>query len=259
MTFKADLFKLIKLKTTYICMILTIIFSSITVISSYKANSYMALGLQNALGTNCVHVTSMKNIIFQMMHSTDLIIMFLIIMCSVFWISEFDIGTIKLQIMNTKSRSNLLLSKYMTILFTSTLLYFIYLVTSVVTGLFFFKLEPIVNIAQTFKICIFQIVMLSLIISIVMLLSLLIRHKTILITLLFIYPIISGIILMIASQLVDEKTVNFLVNSEPLTLFTTFGINEIFIVQPYRIIFIGLISMLFIGISTIIFKNIEVR
>lgn len=95
MNIKADFFRFLKNKINLFLLALSSFFAVLTFMVSSNAKRPITVVIQNLLATNRSYPTSSKNALLEMLHSADMVLLFMLYLIYSFWLSDFDNGRVK--------------------------------------------------------------------------------------------------------------------------------------------------------------------
>lgn len=140
----------------------------------------------------------------------------------------------------------------------TTVFYFMYLIASFVCTYFIFGVHVSTSILEIIRTIAFQLIIIFLLLSISFPLIFVLKNTHIIITCLFLYPVVIQLLFILIKPLVNEGILNKIAEFEPLVLFSSFGIN-----QSLSYIQVSSFSLLliftFLIIGNFLFRRSELR
>lgn len=133
-----------------------------------------------------------------------------------------------------------------------------YLIASFVCTYFIFGVHVSTSILEIIRTIAFQLIIIFLLLSISFPLIFVLKNTHIIITCLFLYPVVIQLLFILIKPLVNEGILNKIAEFEPLVLFSSFGIN-----QSLSYIQVSSFSLLliftFLIIGNFLFRRSELR
>ncbi len=258
MNIKADFFRFLKNKINLFLLALSSFFAVLTFMVSSNSKRPITVVIQNLLATNRSYPTSSKNALLEMLHSADMILLFMLYLIYSFWLSDFDNGRVKQLFLASGDRFGIYFRKVVTIFLMTTVFYFMYLIASFVCTYFIFGVHVSTSILEIIRTIAFQLIIIFLLLSISFPLIFVLKNTHIIITCLFLYPVVIQLLFILIKPLVNEGILNKIAEFEPLVLFSSFGIN-----QSLSYIQVSSFSLLliftFLIIGNFLFRRSELR
>lgn len=258
MSIKADFFRFIKNKKNLFLLAISSFLAVLTFVVSSNAKRPVTVILQNLLATNRSYPTSSSNALLEMLHSADMVLLFMLYLIYSFWLSDFDNGRVKQLFLASGNRFGIYVRKLITIFLMTTIFYFIYFVASFVCTYFIFGAPVPISISEIMRTIAFQLIIIFLLLSISFPLIFILKNTHIIITCLFLYPVVIQLLFILIKPIVNEETLNKIAEFEPLVLFSNFGVNHSFSYIQVSSISLLLI-FIFLIIGNFLFKRSELR
>lgn len=258
MNVKADFFRFFKNKRNLFLLALSSFLAVITFIVSSNAKRPVTVVLQNLLATNNSYPTSSHNALLEMLHSADMVLLFMLYLVYSFWLSDFDNGRIKQLFLATGSRFGIYMRKIIAVFLMTALFYFMYLIASFVISAFIFGISVPTSISELVRIIVFQLITIFFLLSISFPLIFILKNTHIIITCLFLYPVVIQLLFVLVKPIVNETTLDKIAEFEPLVLFSNLGMNHsLSFVQVSSFILLLIFVFLFLG--NLLFKRSELK
>lgn len=258
MSLKADFFRFIKNKKNLFLLAISAFLAILTFAVSNNTKRPITVILQNLLATNRSYPTSSNNALLEMLHSADMVLLFMLYLIYSFWLSDFDNGRVKQLFLASGDRFGIYLRKVVTIFLMTTIFYFMYLIASFVCTYFIFGVHIPTSISEIIRTIAFQLIIIFLLLSISFPLIFILKNTHIIITGLFLYPVVIQLLFILIKPIVNKETLNKIAEFEPLVLFSNFGINHSLSYIQVSSVSLLLIFM-FLIIGNFLFTRSELR
>lgn len=258
MNIKADFFRFFKNKKNWFLLVLSSFLAVLTFIVSSNSKRPVTVVLQNLLATNRSYPTSSYNALLEMLHSADMVLLFMLYLVYSFWLSDFDNNRIKQLFLATGSRGGIYLRKIIAVFLMTVLFYFMYLSASFITSFFLFGISVPTSASELIKAILFQLLTILLLLSIAFPLIFILKNTHIIITSLFLYSVVIQLLFIFLKPVVNETTLGKIAEFEPLVLFSNFGSNHsLSFVQISSVVLALIFVFLFLG--NLLFKRSELK
>lgn len=258
MIIKSDFFRFFKNKMNVFLLMVSSGIAILTFLVSWNSKRSVTIGLQNLLGTNGSYPTSIENSMIEMLHASDMVLLFMLYLIFSFWLSDFDNGRIKQLYLASGNRVVIYIKKLVSIFSLTMFYYFMYLVASFMISVSILGFNDSFSFIELLKAISFQILMIFLFLVILLQFIFILKNTHLIITSLFMYPVVIQLLFILLKTIINENQLMKIAEFEPLTLFSNFGsIQTTSFGTVY--LFVGLLTITFLYTGIFLFKKSELR
>lgn len=258
MIIKADFFRFFKNKMNVFLLVVSSGIAVLTFLVSWNSKRPVTIGLQNLLGTNGSHPTSFGNSMTEMLHASDMVLLFMLYLIFSFWLSDFDNGRVRQLYLVSGNRFVIYIKKLVTIFSMAVLYYLMYLVASFIMSVSVFGFNGSFSVIELLQAVSFQLLMIFLLLVILLQFIFILKNTHLIITSLFMYPVVVQLVFILLKTIIIEDQLMKIAEFEPLTLFSNFGSTQTTNSGTvYMLVVLLIIIFLFTG--NLLFKKSELR